>query len=187
MNAKRSRDILVICGESGCGKTTIAKYLCNLYGLRKCISHTSREMREGEKNGVDYFFTDNSTMLEMFHTGNLMEIVLYGDSYYGLSKKEFEEKDIAILEPCGIRCLYESSLKNKVIPIYLKASESTRVKRMTDRNDPIDKIKSRIANDIEAFKNIETLVSSFPKHKIINVDNLSPEDICVLVMSILRS
>ena len=55
---------IVLSGPSGVGKSTILKRLMadfpNSFGFS--VSHTSRNPREGEKNGVDYHFSDKETV-----------------------------------------------------------------------------------------------------------------------------
>ena len=49
---KQSYDFIIISGSSGCGKSTIAKYV----KIEKFPMVATRKMRPGEKNGVDYYF-----------------------------------------------------------------------------------------------------------------------------------
>ena len=51
--------IVAIVGESGSGKTTIAKHLEENFGIPTIVSYTTREMRDGETNGVEHFFVDD--------------------------------------------------------------------------------------------------------------------------------
>ena len=54
--------LFIMSGPSGAGKTTIVKgVLKNLEDLAFSISYTTRPKREGEEEGKDYFFVDEST------------------------------------------------------------------------------------------------------------------------------
>ena len=57
--------IIYIMGKSACGKDTIFKRLKEELDLKSYILYTTRPMREGEKDGVDYFFVSNERFLEM--------------------------------------------------------------------------------------------------------------------------
>ena len=48
--------IICILGRSGVGKDTLANVVCDELNLKKVVSRTTREPREREKDGVNYFF-----------------------------------------------------------------------------------------------------------------------------------
>ncbi|MBS7384058.1 MAG: guanylate kinase, partial [Bacilli bacterium] len=48
--------MIVITGPSASGKTATCLYLQEHFGIRKVVTHTTRAMRVGEKNDVDYHF-----------------------------------------------------------------------------------------------------------------------------------
>ncbi len=84
--------LLILSGPSGCGKDTIIKELkercCD---IKQSVSATTRAMREGEIDGVDYYFTDIATFEENIKKGYFLEYVKYGDNYYGTPKKAVDE------------------------------------------------------------------------------------------------
>lgn len=54
--------LFALSAPSGAGKSTVAeKALANTSGLARSISHTTRPMRNGERDGVDYHFVDRKT------------------------------------------------------------------------------------------------------------------------------
>ena len=50
------KKLIILCGASGTGKTTIQNYLLKQYGIPRVLTHTTRAKRKGEKDGVDYYF-----------------------------------------------------------------------------------------------------------------------------------
>ena len=69
--------ILILCGKSGCGKDTLFKKLVNEDHLfSPIISTTTRPMRKGEKEGREYYFTDEAT----FKSRNDEWIECFGDT-----------------------------------------------------------------------------------------------------------
>ena len=48
--------LIVVTGPSGVGKTTLGKFLIQNLNLKKIITCTTRKIRTGERNGVDYNF-----------------------------------------------------------------------------------------------------------------------------------
>lgn len=75
--------ITVISGFSGAGKGTIVQRLVEKYGYAVSISATTRAPREGEVDGVHYFFKTNEAFEEMIRHNELMEYAGYVDHYYG--------------------------------------------------------------------------------------------------------
>ena len=84
--------LVVLSGPSGSGKdTVIAELKSRDINLKQSISVTTRAMREGEKDGVDYYFTDVNTFEKNIEEGYFLEYVKYGSNYYGTPKKRVEE------------------------------------------------------------------------------------------------
>lgn len=94
--------ITVVSGFSGAGKGTIVRELVDQYGYVVSVSATTREPREGEIDGVHYFFKTNAEFEEMIQQGELMEHAGYVDHYYGTPKtyvmEQLERGNDVILE-----------------------------------------------------------------------------------------
>lgn len=85
MNKKKGA-FIVISGPSGVGKNTIADILIDKgYGIYS-VSVTTRGIREGEKEGRDYFFVSKEKFDKNIEAGNFLEYAKYGDNYYGTLK-----------------------------------------------------------------------------------------------------
>jgi guanylate kinase len=79
--------LYIISAPSGAGKTSLVKaMLGELQGAAVSISHTTRAMRPGEENGVDYHFIDKSEFEAMVARGEFLEHAQVFDNYYGTSK-----------------------------------------------------------------------------------------------------
>lgn len=79
--------LFVISAPSGAGKTTLLKKVMNtLPGLVFSISHTTREPRQGEKDGVDYHFVSKGQFLDMIDRELFLEYAEVHDNFYGTSK-----------------------------------------------------------------------------------------------------
>jgi len=85
--------ILVVSGPSGSGKTSLARAVCEELGNRAyfSISTTTRPMREGEKEGVDYYFVSKDEFLDDVKDGYFLEWAEVHGNYYGTSKKQINE------------------------------------------------------------------------------------------------
>lgn len=85
MNKKKGA-FIVISGPSGVGKNTIADILIDKgYGIYS-VSVTTRGIREGEKDGRDYFFVSKDEFDKNIEEDNFLEYAKYGDNYYGTLK-----------------------------------------------------------------------------------------------------
>ena len=84
----KERGILaVVSGFSGAGKGTIMKGLMNRYdNYALSISATTREPREGEVHGREYFFVSEEEFEDMIREDRLIEYARYVDHYYGTPK-----------------------------------------------------------------------------------------------------
>lgn len=81
-----SPHLYVISGPSGVGKSTVIDRLrARIEGLGYSISHTSREPRENEKDGVHYHFVDRETFSRMIDDGAFIEWAQVYSDYYGTS------------------------------------------------------------------------------------------------------
>lgn len=86
MDNKKKGAFIVISGPSGVGKNTIADILIDKgYGIYS-VSVTTRGIRDGEKEGRDYFFVSKEEFDKNIEEDNFLEYAQYGDNYYGTLK-----------------------------------------------------------------------------------------------------
>lgn len=119
---------VVICGPSGAGKDYYARLLSEK-GYTFGVSHTTRPMREGETDGVEYHFVDKAE----FDKIEFYETVKHGSYHYGLSRKEWDTKQIFILNPEGIRTVAYCGDRNNTLVIYLDIPENVRNVRLVEQ------------------------------------------------------
>ncbi len=83
---------IVISAPSGCGKDTILEQLFKINdNLVYSVSATTRQPREGEKDGASYFFRTRSEFEKMIADNEVLEYTEYCGNYYGTPKKAVEE------------------------------------------------------------------------------------------------
>ncbi|MBM9605227.1 guanylate kinase [Desulfopila inferna] len=91
--------LFILSAPSGTGKSTILKKVMNdLEGVAFSISHTTREPRKGEKDGVDYHFIDRSVFMSMKEKGDFLEDANVHGNLYGTSRRGVEEQRAAGLD-----------------------------------------------------------------------------------------
>lgn len=84
--------LFILSGPSGVGKGTVRKALFEKStDLQYSISMTTRNPREGEQDGVDYFFKSKEEFESMIKEGKLIEWAEYVGNYYGTPKSYVEE------------------------------------------------------------------------------------------------
>ncbi|MCK5830335.1 MAG: guanylate kinase [Methylococcales bacterium] len=84
--------LYIISAPSGAGKTSLVKQL--VFDVEKIIvsvSHTTRQMRKGEVEGKDYFFSTTDSFKKMIIDDEFLEHAQVFDNFYGTSKKSIEE------------------------------------------------------------------------------------------------
>ncbi|MCR4751341.1 MAG: guanylate kinase [Eubacterium sp.] len=85
--------LVVISGFSGSGKSTITKRLLEEYeNYALSVSATTRSPREGEAEGVDYFYKTEEEFLEMIDRDAFLEYAYYVDHAYGTPMAYVEEQ-----------------------------------------------------------------------------------------------
>ncbi len=88
----RKGRLFVVSAPSGAGKTTLCKALRDVYSdIQYSVSHTTRKPRQGEKDGIDYHFTDKKEFLRMRDRGCWAEWAEVHGHYYGTLAKNLEQ------------------------------------------------------------------------------------------------
>lgn len=145
-------NIFVISGPSGTGKDTVYKELKKACpSIAQTVSATTRKPREGEENGVDYYFIDRDDFLERVKAGDFIEYVCYGGNYYGTLKNEVrrlsdENKTVVlVIEVNGAQNI-KAAFPDAVSVFLLPPSEEELRRRICKRgqNTP-EEIEARLA------------------------------------------
>lgn len=83
--------LIVFSGPSGCGKGTILKeFLARNEDVKVSVSATTRAPREGEQEGVSYFFKTREEFEELVNSGGMLEYAAYVGNFYGTPKATVE-------------------------------------------------------------------------------------------------
>ncbi|MET0102169.1 MAG: guanylate kinase [Sedimenticola sp.] len=82
-----SGTLFIVSAPSGAGKTSLLKALVESEeGIQVSVSHTTRSMRPGETDGVDYHFVDVDEFSRMIGEGAFLEHAQVFDNFYGTSE-----------------------------------------------------------------------------------------------------
>lgn len=84
---KAHGSLIIISAPSGTGKTSLVSAACKeLSHIKKSISHTTREMRVGEEDGVHYNFVNKEQFAKILKSGIFLENAEVFGNFYGTSK-----------------------------------------------------------------------------------------------------
>lgn len=135
--------IFCIIGKSSTGKDTIYRYLLEQkeLKLKKIVTYTTRPMRAGEQDGVEYFFCDDKRAEELEAAGKVIELRAY-HTIYGVWKyftaddgqvdfgKESSIVTSTVEQYLKLREYYG---KENVVPIYIEVEDGERLERAIAR------------------------------------------------------
>lgn len=129
--------VFIVCGAAGTGKTTVATYLQKHHHMHRVVTHTTRQPRPGERDGVDYYFENQQSMGRL----HLLEQVTYDGAQYGSSYEGLVEgwrrgqADVIVLDTAGA-ATYRQQLGRQAVIVFLTVSHlATLARRMTQRGD----------------------------------------------------
>ena len=159
--------IIALIGEAGCGKDTILKKVLAAAPdrLNEIISCTTRPMREGEVNGINYYFlTEEEFLLEAVR-GHMIEKAYFNGWNYGTSYDTLstDKVNIGVFNPTGIYSL----LKRDDIELWvykIEVKDKTRLLRQLNReeNPNVGEIIRRYQTDKIDFQNLYFEYSNLP-------------------------
>jgi guanylate kinase len=88
--------LYIISAPSGAGKTSLVKQLLvHVSAIVVSISTTTRALRPGEQDGVDYHFVEKDKFISMVEHGAFLEHAKVFDNYYGTSQQHVETELLA--------------------------------------------------------------------------------------------
>ena len=163
--------ILIISGPSGCGKSTLLKKVYEkIDNYYFSISTTTREPRDGEKNGVDYFFVKKEEFEEDIKNGHFLEWAEVHGNYYGTSlkaiKKALQKGKLVIFDiDVQGHDIVRKKLDNLVTSVFITTPSLEELKRrLNSRNtDSSGIIAKRIENakyEIKSFQKYDYFIEN---------------------------
>ncbi len=161
--------ILVVSGPSGAGKSSlIEELLKRTKEVYFSVSTTTRQKREGEKEGVDYYFISKEQFEKEIKEGEFLEWALVHGNYYGTSlkpvKKALKEGKLVIfdIDVQGHKIVKEK-FANLLTSVFIttpsrKILKERLLKRGTDNKEIIEKRLQNALKEMEEIKNYDFLI-----------------------------
>lgn len=134
--------IYYVMGKSSSGKDTIYKKLMEDHPrFRTIVPYTTRPIREGERDGVEYFFVDEDRLREMQEAGRVIEVRSY-DTKCGIwtyftaddGQISLEAHDYLVIGTLvSYQALREYFGGEKLVPVYIEVEDGLRLSRAVER------------------------------------------------------
>jgi guanylate kinase len=166
--------LYLISAPSGAGKTSLVKALLAGarestpdWGLCVSVSHTTRPMRPGEQDGVNYHFVTRDTFKSMVTKGDFLEHAEVFGNFYGTSRAWVQDKlslgSDVILEidwqgAAQIKKLLPESVGIFILPPSLEALERRLTGRGTDKPEVIADRMAKAVNEMSHYPQADYLV-----------------------------
>jgi guanylate kinase len=159
--------LLILCGKTASGKNTYRETLMQRNpSWHRAVSHTTRPMRQGETNHLQYHFLETVPFITMAIQNFFIETTDYRLSdytddkwYYGLSKSEVDNDkvNLAILNQDGAKNAIKYLTKDKVKIVYLYSDNEELRRRGHERLDDPIRFEMRLRDDERQFEGVEKI------------------------------
>ena len=144
--------LIIVSGPSGSGKSTVTKIVKDKLNIPLSISATTRNPREGEIDGKDYFFLSKEEFKNKIDNDEFYEYAEVHGNYYGTLKKTVEEnldKGLNVILEIDVQgALIAKEKKKDAILVFFRTKDMDILeKRLRDRKtDSEEIIQTRLKN-----------------------------------------
>ena len=137
--------IIIFSGPSGVGKSTIINELINHKELYFSISHTTREKRHNEENGVDYFFINEVEFNNLISQNFFIEYERYCTDFYGTGKDQLNSRDVITVLDVEVNGATKLLQENDTfIGIFIDIDNDELIERLKERGHDKEFINKRM-------------------------------------------
>lgn len=167
--------LIVVSGPSGAGKDSV----CNLLKEKNnnmwiSISCTSREIRKGEEDGINYFYLTKEEFENKIKNNDFLEYAIYNNNYYGTPLYKIEENlnkgidVVLVIEVQGalkVKKIYPDAIFIFILPPSMEELKNRLIKRGTESTEKI----------LERFKTAYKEINEISKYNYVIVNNILDE------------
>lgn len=180
---QKKKKLFVISGSSGVGKGTVIRgFLDRNPNFMLSISCTTRQMRPGEVDGVNYFFLSREEFSKSAENNEFLEWAEFSGNFYG-TKKEFIEKSlvkgrdlILEIETKGAKQVKEKMPEAVLIfimPPSYEDLESRLRNRNTESEEAIQKRLESVKYELDNSSNFDyVIVNDKLEDAIVDLENI---------------
>lgn len=180
--------LTILIGKSGSGKDAVQTALVNDYGFERIVTTTTRPMREGEKDGVDYHFISRESFLNGIKCNDYIEYRSYNTLvngisyvwYYGSSKALIhrDKNYVIILDAQGAEAFLSYYGKSNCFVVEIHVDDEVRKERAIKRGsfDETEWERRRVDDAIK-----------FAPEKLINIVDYSLDNTKISIETAVKS
>ncbi|CAA6827112.1 MAG: Guanylate kinase (EC [uncultured Thiotrichaceae bacterium] len=160
--------LYIVSAPSGAGKTSLLNAIVgDIENLTVSVSHTTRDSRPGEEEGVNYFFVDVASFKASIDQGDFLEYAEVFGNFYGTSQQKVEElltngQDV-ILEidwqgAKKVREIFPKALGVFILPPSKAALQERLTNRRTDSEEVIHKRMRKACSEMQHYDEYDYLI-----------------------------
>ncbi|MFT4058317.1 MAG: guanylate kinase [Legionella sp.] len=161
-------NLFIVAAPSGGGKTSLVRHLVNsLDHIEVSISHTTRMMRPGEMQGVDYFFVEENEFLTMVNAGAFLEHAHVFNHLYGTSMEQIKLRleqgidivlDIDWQGAAQIKQVFPEAVSIFIIPPSIDELKQRLMSRRQDKDDVISDRMKKAQDELSHYSEFDYLI-----------------------------
>lgn len=161
-------NLIIISSPSGGGKGTLIKeILKTVPNIGYSVSYTTRPMREGEKNGRDYFFVSRERFQELIGAGEFLEFAEVHGNFYGTSIKQVEAEaaigrdiilEIDVQGAKNVREKMPEAVSIFILPPSFEVLKERLTARATEKKDDLELRLKNSFGEVSCYKDFEYIV-----------------------------
>ncbi|CAM2781003.1 guanylate kinase [Legionella steigerwaltii] len=163
-----SGNLFIVAAPSGGGKTSLVKKLVEtLEDVEVSVSHTTRAMRPGEQDGVDYFFIDENEFIRMIEDNAFLEHARVFNHLYGTSMKQITtrlQKGIDVVLDIDwqgaeqIRRSFPDAVSIFIVPPSLDVLKQRLLNRRQDKDEVISNRMIKAQDELSHYPEFDYLI-----------------------------
>lgn len=190
MTGKYTGNLYIVAAPSGGGKTSLVRKLVGTVdSIEISISHTTREMRPGEKNGFDYFFVNEEEFVDMVNENAFIEHARVFNHLYGTSEAQIKERlahgidvvlDIDWQGAEQIRYAFPDAVSIFIIPPSLEELKLRLMNRRQDKDEIISERMKKAQDELSHYPEFDYLIVND------NFEHAASELIAIVIANRLR-